>query len=141
MSPTKIFLATIGVVVGLIAASLGVWAFNVATSDIKGAGQATLQKNSANNRIAAQQRFEDLYQEVLTADQRIDVAADSAAANPGSLVAQTNLAGAVTYCIDVRGDYNAEARKYTAAEFRAADLPAQIDTYAPSTDCKESTAR
>ena len=34
-------------------------------------------------------------------------------------------------------DYNAKARNYLAAEFRAADLPAQIDSLNPNTDCQE----
>ena len=104
---------------------VGAWAFRVATSDIKGQGDAVVTKNSGTNRIAAQERFEDMYQDILAADRRIAVAAATAKRNP-SQVNTTNLAGAVSYCIEVVADYNAEARKYTAQEFRSLDLPAQI---------------
>lgn len=114
---------------------IGVWGFKVATSDIKGQGDATRQKNDATNRIAAQQRFEDLYQEVIQSDRRITMLADATERDP-STVNQTNLTGAINYCLDVVGDYNAEARKFTAEEFRAADLPAQIDNLDPATDCQ-----
>jgi len=114
---------------------IGAWGFGVATSDVKGQGDAVRQKNDATNRIAAQERFEDLYQEIVQADRRITVMADAAERDP-SAVNQTNLTGAINYCLDVVGDYNAEARKYTAAEFRAADLPARIDDLDPSTDCQ-----
>lgn len=116
--------------------TIGVWAFRVATADTKGRGDQEIAINSATNRTGAQERFEDLYQEVLSADRRIDV---MAATNDGGQVAQTNLAGAIAYCIDVVADYNAQARKVSQAEFRAYDLPAQIDNTNPATDCQETT--
>jgi len=116
-----------------------VWGIRVATSDIKGQGDAITRKNSGTNRIAAQERFEDMYQDVLAADRRIDVLADAVKANPKSNVAQINLTGAVTYCIEVAADYDAEARKYTAEDFRSVDLPEQIDALDPTTDCQETT--
>lgn len=117
----------------------GWWVFRVATSDVKGQGDALIRKNSATNRIGAQQRFEELYADILASDRRIDTLAADAAANPDSQVAQTNLTGSITYCQDVVADYNALARSYTAQDFRAYDLPAQIDNLNPATDCKEST--
>lgn len=122
----------------IFALAIGVWAFRVATSDIKGRGDQTIRINSATNRTGAQERFEDLYQEILAADRRIDVAAAANAAAP-TTVTSTNLAGAVSYCIGVVGDYNAAARKVSQAQFRAFDLPAQIDNLNTATDCKEST--
>ncbi|HEY1176397.1 MAG TPA: hypothetical protein VGF17_09590 [Phytomonospora sp.] len=130
--------AVIGFVLFIILLATGVWWFQVATSDVKGRGESVIVKNSATNRIAAQERFEDLYQEVVTADQRLDVLAAAAKADPNSQVAATNYTGAVAYCIDVRGDYNAEARKYTSADFRAIDLPNQIDPLNSDTDCQEN---
>lgn len=115
------------------------WGIKVAVSDIKGQGDAVRAKNSATNRIAAQERFEGLYAELVAADQRIDVLAAAVAANPKSVIAQSNLTGIQTYCLSVVADYNAEARKYTARDFRAIDLPAQIDLLDPATDCKESS--
>lgn len=130
-------LLVIGVVVVALVIGVGLWVFRVATSDIKGRGDAEVTKNSALNRVGAQERFEDLYQEVQSADQRIDVAAAAYDADP-STVNQTNLTGIQSYCLDVIGDYNAEARKFSAAEFRAADLPESIDTTSLATDCKPS---
>lgn len=115
----------------------GVWGFRVATSDIRGQGDATVQKNSGTNRIAAQERFEERYQDILAADRRIDVMAAAAKASKGE-TAQVNLTGAINYCIEAVAEYNADARKFTAREFRAADLPPRIDNLDPATDCKET---
>lgn len=133
----RVALWTVAVIlfVGLI--SIALWAFGVFSSDLKGQGDAIKKKNSATNRIAASERFEDRYQEILQADRRIDVLADAAERDP-STVNQTNLTGQINYCLDVVGEYNADARKYTAEEFRAEDLPAQIDNLDPATDCKPS---
>lgn len=118
--------------------SIAHWGFGVFTSDIKGQGDATKTKNSGTNRIAAQERFEELYAGIKAADERIDVMAAAKKAAPNDLVAQVNYTGALAYCIQIRADYNAEARKYTAEQFRAADLPAQIDATDPAFDCKET---
>jgi hypothetical protein len=117
----------------------GTWAFKVLVSDVKGQGDATIQKNSGSNRIAAQERFESLYADIIAADQKIDVFAQAAKASPDDKTAQTNLFGTMAYCVQVRNDYNAEARKYSAEQFRSADLPYTIDINDPTTDCKEST--
>jgi hypothetical protein len=128
----------VGCVLAFIALiSVGTWSFKVMTSDIKGQGDATVQKNAGSNRIAAQERFESLYADLIAADQKIDVFAQ-AAASTADKTAQTNLTGTMAYCIQVRNDYNAEARKYSAEQFRSADLPYQIDITDPATDCKES---
>lgn len=101
-----------------------------------GKAKAYQAKNSALNRVQAQERFEEMYQDVLASDRRLD---PLAAAKDESLTAKQTYLGAVSYCISAVGEYNAEARKYSAAEFRAIDLPPQIDPYTPETDCKESS--
>lgn len=121
---------------GLIGIAL--WAFGVFSSDIKGQGDAIKTKNSSTNRIAAQERFEDLYQDILASDMKLDAAFANMTANPDSQVKSTEYTGLVNYCVDVRADYDAEARKYTAKDFRSIDLPAQIDKLDPATDCKET---
>lgn len=127
---------TVLVVLAVVAViSIGVWGFKVATSDVKGQGDATVQKNSANNRIGAMNRFEDMYAEIEQTDAKIGPAKQAFKANK-TQVNQTNLTGLVNYCLDVVGDYNAEARKFTSADFRPVDLPARIDNLNPSTDCK-----
>ena len=125
------------VVFGLI--GVGIWAFSVGTAPVKGRGDAFRQKESGTNRIASQERFEQLYQDVLASDRRIDTFAASLKRNPDSVVAQTNYDGAITHCQNVVADYDAASRKYTSADFRAIDLPAQIDNQDPTTDCKETT--
>lgn len=126
-------------VVFVLALSAGIWALKVASSDAKGQGDAARTKNSGANRIAAQARFEDLYAGIKAADERIDVMAVAKKADPKDVVAATNYTGAINYCIQQRADYNAEARKYTAEQFRAIDLPAQIDSNDPAFDCKETS--
>lgn len=123
------------VVLILIVVPIAAWGIKVATSDVKGQGDAIVQKNSSTNRISAQERFEDLYADIKASDAKIGPAKQAAKANP-STVNQTNLTGLVNYCLDVVGDYNAEARKYTSADFRAIDLPAQISGMDSATDCK-----
>jgi hypothetical protein len=126
----------LAVIVLIAIFSVLIFGFGVFTSDARGRGDAVKQKNSGTNRINAQERFEDLYADVTAADQKLDPLAAAAKANPDSQIAATNYTGATTYCIDARAAYDAEARKYTAREFRAADLPPQIDQQDPATDCK-----
>ena len=44
---------------------------------------------------------------------------------------------ASSYCLSKAAGYNADARSYLSEDFRAADLPAQIDPNLSTTDCKE----
>jgi hypothetical protein len=111
------------------------WAFGVFTSDIKGRGEAVKQKNSASNRISAQENFQQLYNDVLAADKRIDVFKTALDMDPKSTIAQTNYIQAQTYCQSVVADYDASARKFTQRDFRDYDLPEKIDDQDPSTDC------
>lgn len=123
-------------VIGLIGG--GFWAFRVATSDIKGRGDSKIIKNSANNRIAASEAFEDLITEIKATDTKLELAAASMKATPGDLTIRTQYTGLVNHCFDSVGKYNAAARKYTKAEFKASDLPPVIDKLDPATDCKET---
>lgn len=125
-------------VVFIGAIGVGTWAFRVHTSDARGRGDAVSRKNSGDNRIAQQEAFEQLYADIKAADQRIDVMAEAKKAQPRDPISQTNYTGSVNYCIGLVADYNAKARSYTAEQWRAADLPAQIDTTDPATDCKET---
>lgn len=118
--------------------SLGIYAFTVFTSDIKGRGDTVIIKNSANNRIAAQQRFEDLFTEIKATDAKMTQAAADKKAFPGDHTYATIYAGLANHCQDAVASYDAEARKVTAELFRASDLPAQIDPTDPKTDCLEA---
>lgn len=127
----------IAFIVAVVLAPLGAWGFTVATAGIKGQGDAHIKKSSAANWTAAQARFEDIYADIVATDRKLTVAAAQKAADPGDKTAADTYLGTVNYCITAVGEYNAEARKYMAADFRAADLPAQIDNYDRATDCKE----
>jgi len=119
---------------GLIAA--GIWFFRVAVAQPKGEGDAHIQKYSAENWVEAQARFEDMYAEVVATDQKIQVAKERLDANPDDRTAEDTYYGTKTICLSFVGEYNAEARKYLAEDFRAADLPDQISTTDPTTDCQ-----
>jgi len=124
------------VVVALIAA--GIWAFNVATSGIKGQGDAAINKNSADNWPQQQAEFERLFASIKSQDKNIGIAFAELQADPKNSVKQTNYSGQVRNCNDTVANYNAKAREFNARDFRAADLPAQIDESDPATDCKEN---
>ena len=126
----------IGVLVFFLLIGVVWWGFTVAASDPKGRGDAIKEKNSSTNRIAAQQRFEDLYADIRATDAKLAPAKAALDQNPSSQVRQTDFTGLTNYCLDAVGDYNAEARKYLSSQFRAIDLPSQIDTQVPETDCK-----
>jgi hypothetical protein len=118
--------------------SAGLWALGVFTSDIKGQGDAEKIKNSASNRIRSQEGFEDLFQEIIAADKNINISAEALELDPNDLRSKVELPGQKQYCNDLVGQYNAKARKFSQEEFRAADLPAQIDETYAQTDCKEN---
>jgi hypothetical protein len=112
---------------GLI--GIATWGFTVATSDVKGRGDATRQVNSGVNRLAQQAYFEQTYADIKAADLNLDL--------PGNDVEK---AGRTAYCRRLVADYNAAARQQIAAKFRAADLPPQIDQTDPATDCRPNGA-
>lgn len=125
---------TIGLTVLMGVIGIALYGFGVFSSDAKGRGDALKQKNSATNRIFAQATFEDLFTELKATDAKLDQAKSDATS--GDRTAQTNFTGLTNHCLDVIAQYDAEARKYLTAQFRAADLPAKIDTLDPTTDCK-----
>jgi hypothetical protein len=131
-----VWLIAVLAVVGLI--SVGAWGFRVLTSDVKGQGDSIIQKNSATNRIFAQQNFEERYQDILAADRRIDTVYLAWKADKTDPTLTTNLTGTINYCIDAVAEYNADARKFLLEDFKAEDLPDVISNTNPLTDCKES---
>lgn len=134
--------AAVWIVVAVLfvgAVSAGIWAFNVATSDVKGKGDATRQVNAADNRLFQQGNFQQLYNDVISYDQRLDQAARDKAAHPNDDYWATNYTGLVNQCISTRNDYNAQAQKIVAAKFRDENLPAQLDPADPRFDCREAS--
>jgi len=126
----------VAAIVFIVVVSAALWAFGVFSSDIKGRGDAERTKNSAGNRIAAQEGFHVLLAQVTTSDQRLDGLRDAHEADPTDVIAKTNYTGAVAFCIQARNDYNAETQKFTREAFRDANLPELLDPADPKYDCK-----
>lgn len=132
----------VGVVCFLLAVAVigvAVWVFRVATADVKGRGDTTIKVNDVDNRLFAQGNFLDLYNEIKASDRKIDQAAADKAAHPGDAFFATTYTGLKAHCEDTVAQYDAAARKISQAKFRDEDLPAQIDTSDPTTDCQEKT--
>lgn len=108
-----------------------IWVITVLLAPVKGEGEKRIIKHDANNMIAAQERFEDLYQDILATDRKITVAKEA----EGDTAAD-NLQGLQAYCLSIVGEYNAAARKYTKGDFKSVDLPDKIDNSNPEVDCK-----
>lgn len=125
------------IVVIVAVVSAGAWGITVAASGPKGQGDAIIQKNSAQNWVAAQARFEQDYQDIIATDQKIVAAHTALQGAPADRTLQTNYSGLTSYCLSKVAGYNADARSYLSEDFRAADLPAQIDPNLSTTDCKE----
>lgn len=117
---------------------IGGWAFKVAVSDVKGQGDAVRVKNSAPNRIKAQEAYVAAMNEVKRSDRNLTVLAADKKANPDDRAAATRYTGAVSYCQSVVADYNALADKYRSADFLPQGYPVSIDDMDPATDCQEN---
>lgn len=114
-------------IVAVIVIGGGIWALNVATSGVRGQGDGIVQRNSADNWLDAQARFEENFADYKSTLTRIDVFHAQSIADPTDVVAKTNWLGSISYCTEVVADYNADARNFLREDFRAADLPDQID--------------
>jgi hypothetical protein len=128
----------IGLIAFVLLVNAVIWTLSVAVSGPQGQGDAIREQNSAENWTSAQARFEEMYADIVATDRKIDVAADLAEQDPENQTYQQTLAGTKSYCLTVVGEYNAEARKFLSEDFRAADLPDQINNNDPDTDCKEN---
>lgn len=127
-----VFLAVAGII-GAIT-----WGIRVATSDVKGAGDATVKINSGANRIAAQEDFEKLYQQIQVYDKNLDQAAKDKAEHSGDSWYAENYSGLVMTCNNAVGQYNADARSISRAKWMSEALPYEIDQNDPRFDCKET---
>jgi len=115
-------------------AALGglIWVLGVASSPVKGAGDAFKQQQSGTNRIAQQAFFEDTYADFESTVAKIQPAKDALKRDKDNPLLQEQLTGTINYCLDVVADYNAQSRKYLAADFKSIDLPAQLNRNACS---------
>jgi flagellar biosynthesis/type III secretory pathway M-ring protein FliF/YscJ len=114
-----------------------IWVITVVSSDTKGAGDAHKQNQSGTNRIAKQEMFQQLYNDIKAADQNVDLMYQTKTDDP-SYVNKTNYTGAVAHCRQLVANYNAEAKKYTSADWRDNELPSEIDSTNKQFDCKEN---
>lgn len=98
-----------------------------------GRAGAYQQKESANNRIFAQQQFEELAAEITATQAKIAAAGKVRETSPE---AEIRYQGLISYCASTAAQYNAASRSYTTEQFKAADLPASYD---PATDCEPTS--
>lgn len=115
------------IIFGAVAIGALIWGVTVATSQIRGQGDAVIEKNSADNWLDAQARFEENFAEYESTLVRIDSALALWEANPADKTAQQTYTGTVGYCTNLVADYNADARNYLREDFRASDLPSELD--------------
>lgn len=115
-----------------------VWGFVVATSKVRGEGDAVVQKNSSSNWVSAQREFNRTYQEIKADDRKITDAKTALDADPNNMILKTNYEGLKQHCNTLVGVYNTDARSYLKKDFRDADLPSEINTADSATDCKEN---
>lgn len=127
------------IVIGVLLAVVGgiFWGIDVASSGVKGQGDATKTNNSAENWTAKQAFFEDKFEAIKAADQKIGLYTKSVEANPTDKTAATNLQGITSQCINYVAEYNAESRKFLSQDWKSVDLPLEISTNSPASyDCK-----
>lgn len=93
MTPKKIVLLIVAVFALSALISVGIWGFKVATAPIKGQGDASITKYSAENWTAAQARFEDMYSDIEATDRKIEVAQATLDADPTDKTAKQTLSG------------------------------------------------
>lgn len=130
-----------GVTVFIVIALIGAlaWGVSVATSGIRGQGDAVRQKKSSSNWVSAQREFNRTYQEIMADDRKIRDAKIALDSDPTSTVLKTNYEGLMQHCNTLVAAYNTDARSYLKEDFRDADLPSEINLSDPNTDCKESS--
>lgn len=143
----RIAVISMVVIVGILAFSyvlrLGFFGADVATSGIRGQGGVIIEINKAENRIESQQWFEQVYGDIKSYSQQI-VTQEKALA--GYRQANTNkpdpvgniasedarlsqvVTGLKNQCVSAVNDYNAEARKVLAEQWRSPELPNKLNT-------------
>jgi hypothetical protein len=124
MSDAGVLVGGLLLVVALIA---GGWGASVLLAGLIGQGEAHKQKESANNRVFAQERFRQLSEEYDATLTRIDQAAAVRGTSPE---AEVRFQGLQSYCTDVVAKYNTAATSYRLQDFRDADLPDRLDATA-----------
>lgn len=120
-----------------------VWAVKVATSGPRGAGDQARIVNDARNRINAQQWFHDQYAQVAAADTKLDLAyvnVQAGIGTPDEMFVRMTYTGLLSRCVEMREQYNAEARKVTREQWRDPQLPVRLPDTDEHTDCLPTQA-
>lgn len=115
-----------------------IWGISVATSGVRGAGDVVRQNNGADNRVFAQQHFEDLYAAVTTEDEQLDNADTGRRTHPNDSYYQSTFDGIQQECVRDRNQYNADADKVLLTDWQSKTLPHRMDPTDPKFDCKPS---
>lgn len=123
-------------ILAIVAVVVVLWGTGVLWAGPKGAGDAHKTNQSGTNRIAKQEMFEQLYADIQNADKTVGLMHDALAGDP-SYVNKTNYTGARAACNQLVANYDAEARKYSAKDWRDNKLPSAINQTDPKFDCKE----
>lgn len=129
---------TLGIIIVLVIGGLisaGIWFVGVATSGVKGQGDAVKINNSAENWTQKQAFFEDKYQAAKTADAKIALFQKAVDADPKDRTAKDNLQGITSQCMNYVAEYNAESRKFLSQDWKSVDLPTELGN-SITTDCK-----
>jgi hypothetical protein len=114
----------------LVAAALiagAVFGIRLLLASPSGKAGAFRAKESSTNRVQKQELFEQLEADIAGYTAKIAVARDTYKASPTD-EHLTELAGVRQECVDTVQQYNAESRKYSSRDFKAADLPYTHDT-------------
>lgn len=127
----RIALVTGLVILACAGLSIGAWVFKVQTSDIKGAGDAQVEVNSAGNRLRAQTLYTKLYEGIEAQDKKIT----SMSKNARSEFDRTNIEGAINVCLESVAEYNRLDTDVLTSKYRPAQYPARIGDD-PLTDCQ-----
>lgn len=119
------------------------WGISVATSDVRGQGNAARIQNDAQNRMQSEKEFNELYGKVQERDRSIDTYTEDLTDAQGREEEdldfyRENLRGAVTACVSAVTQYNTLADNPQKSKWRPANLPELIDQTDPAFDCKAS---
>jgi hypothetical protein len=109
---------------------IGLWAFGVFTSDVRGAGGAIKQRNSTVNRVQKQEMFEQLaadYDGYIIKIKAAVIAVSTTIDEDDKSLRQTELVGLRQVCVDAAQQFNAESKKYTSRVWKSAGLPLALD--------------
>lgn len=119
---TVVILAIMALIGGIV------WGFGVATSGIKGQGDAVKINNSAENWTGKQEKFEKLYAGVEAAKEKVVLQNQLLKDNPDDLTQRQTAAGVKSACINAVQAYNAESRKVLSRDWKSPDLPQSLTT-------------